>query len=239
MLTPEAARQTAFQLQQGGDSDVEQDADKGEYYAVHVDQVVPPSLPGLDEPGVRQALTPGSFCSRPSPATLQQKGRHRAGGAQERRDVRGGGGDLRRDAGAPGRPAAGSGAAGRAEIRPALPGHRVRWQGRSGIRRRLRSAQGASDRPRGCGEAGRSEPGGPGAGTAAPARHLGLSGGACRRRRGTPRSSWSSRAPTWRSPATPWESMRPWRRGSTRPSPSPGLAPPAGPSRPSDLRACL
>jgi hypothetical protein len=49
--------QTAFQLPQGGDSDVEQDADKGEYYAVHVDQVIPPSLPGLAEPGVRDALT--------------------------------------------------------------------------------------------------------------------------------------------------------------------------------------
>jgi peptidyl-prolyl cis-trans isomerase D len=48
---------TAFQLPAGGDSDVSQDADKGEFYSVHVDQVVPPSLPGLNEPNVRQILT--------------------------------------------------------------------------------------------------------------------------------------------------------------------------------------
>jgi peptidyl-prolyl cis-trans isomerase D len=48
-----------FQLPLNGDSDVEADADKGEYFAVHVDQIVPPSLPSLDEPGVRQALTHG------------------------------------------------------------------------------------------------------------------------------------------------------------------------------------
>ena len=48
---------TAFGLPQGGDSDVEQDADKGEYYAVHVDQVLPPSPPALDEKGVRESLT--------------------------------------------------------------------------------------------------------------------------------------------------------------------------------------
>lgn len=48
---------TAFQLPQGGDSDVEQDTDKGDYYAVHVDQVIPPSPPSLDEKGVRQFLT--------------------------------------------------------------------------------------------------------------------------------------------------------------------------------------
>jgi peptidyl-prolyl cis-trans isomerase D len=48
---------SAFQLQQGGDSDVEQDADKGEYFAVHVDQVIAPNLPSLDEPGIRPMLT--------------------------------------------------------------------------------------------------------------------------------------------------------------------------------------
>jgi peptidyl-prolyl cis-trans isomerase D len=45
--------QTAFALAQGGDSDVLQDTDKGEYYAVHVDQVLAPHPPRLDEPGVR------------------------------------------------------------------------------------------------------------------------------------------------------------------------------------------
>jgi len=48
---------TAFDLPAGGDSEVEQDAQSGEYYAVHVDQVIPPNPPGLDEPGVRQLLT--------------------------------------------------------------------------------------------------------------------------------------------------------------------------------------
>jgi peptidyl-prolyl cis-trans isomerase D len=47
----------AFQLQQGGDSDVEADADKGEYFAVHVDQVIAPNLPSLDEPGIRLLMT--------------------------------------------------------------------------------------------------------------------------------------------------------------------------------------
>ncbi len=48
----------AFALPQGGDTDeAEQDTDKGEYYAVHVDQVLPSSLPSLEEPGIRQALT--------------------------------------------------------------------------------------------------------------------------------------------------------------------------------------
>jgi len=46
-----------FQLPQNGDSDVTADADKGEYFAVHVDQVTPPSLPSLDEPGVRALIT--------------------------------------------------------------------------------------------------------------------------------------------------------------------------------------
>ena len=55
-LTPKLLK-SAFQLQQGADSDIEQDADKGEYYAVHVDQVIPPSPPGLDEKGVRAFLT--------------------------------------------------------------------------------------------------------------------------------------------------------------------------------------
>jgi peptidyl-prolyl cis-trans isomerase D len=55
-LTPKLLT-TAFELQQGADSDVEADADKGEYYAVHVDQVIPPSPPGLDEQGVRPFLT--------------------------------------------------------------------------------------------------------------------------------------------------------------------------------------
>jgi peptidyl-prolyl cis-trans isomerase D len=63
----------AFQLPQGGDSDVEQDADKGEYYAVHVDQVVPPNLPGLDEPGVRDALT-RAYMQQTIVAALQKKG---------------------------------------------------------------------------------------------------------------------------------------------------------------------
>jgi hypothetical protein len=47
----------AFQLPQNGDSDVQADTDKGEYFAVHVDQVTPPSLPSLDEPGVRALIT--------------------------------------------------------------------------------------------------------------------------------------------------------------------------------------
>jgi peptidyl-prolyl cis-trans isomerase D len=47
----------AFSLQQGGDSDIEQDADKGEYFDVHVDQVIAAGPPRLDEPGVRQAVT--------------------------------------------------------------------------------------------------------------------------------------------------------------------------------------
>jgi peptidyl-prolyl cis-trans isomerase D len=55
-LTPKVLA-TAFQLPQGGDSDVSQDADKGEYFAVHVDQVLPPAPPGLDEKGVREFLT--------------------------------------------------------------------------------------------------------------------------------------------------------------------------------------
>ncbi|HUO11878.1 MAG TPA: peptidyl-prolyl cis-trans isomerase [Caulobacteraceae bacterium] len=48
---------TAFGLSQGADSDVEQDADKGEVYAVHVDKIIPPNPPNIDEPGVRPMLT--------------------------------------------------------------------------------------------------------------------------------------------------------------------------------------
>jgi peptidyl-prolyl cis-trans isomerase D len=63
---------TAFQLGQGADSDVEQDAEKGEYYAVHVDQVIPPSMPSLDEPGVRPAMTQ-AFIQQAVVTALQQK----------------------------------------------------------------------------------------------------------------------------------------------------------------------
>jgi len=63
---------TAFQLSQGADSDVEQDADKGEYYAVHVDQVLPPAMPSLDEPGVRPAMTQ-AFIQQTVVTALQQK----------------------------------------------------------------------------------------------------------------------------------------------------------------------
>jgi hypothetical protein len=70
---------SAFQLQQGGDSDVEQDSDpnqpgqKGEYFAVHLDQVVAPSLPSLDEPGIREALT-RAYLQQTVIAALQKKG---------------------------------------------------------------------------------------------------------------------------------------------------------------------
>jgi peptidyl-prolyl cis-trans isomerase D len=47
---------TAFGLAQGADSDLEQDTDKGEYYVVHVDQVIAPSPPSLNDPGVRPQL---------------------------------------------------------------------------------------------------------------------------------------------------------------------------------------
>ena len=64
----------AFQLPQGGDSDeAEQDGDKGEYFAVHVDQVLPPNLPSLDEPGIRQVLTQ-AFVQQAVLSALQQKG---------------------------------------------------------------------------------------------------------------------------------------------------------------------
>ncbi len=63
---------TAFQLSQGADSDVEQDTDKGEYYAVHVDQVLAPAMPSLDEPGVRPAMT-RAFIQQAVVGALQQK----------------------------------------------------------------------------------------------------------------------------------------------------------------------
>ena len=63
---------TAFQLSQGGDSDVSQDADKGEYFAVHVDQVLPPAMPSLDEAGVRPAMTQ-AFMQQIVITALQQK----------------------------------------------------------------------------------------------------------------------------------------------------------------------
>jgi len=46
----------AFGLAQGADSDVAQDADKGEYFVVQVQKVIPPNPPGLEEPGVRPIL---------------------------------------------------------------------------------------------------------------------------------------------------------------------------------------
>jgi peptidyl-prolyl cis-trans isomerase D len=63
----------AFQLQQAGDSDVEQDADKGEYFAVHVDQVLPPNLPNIEEPGIRPLLTQ-VFMQQAILGALQKKG---------------------------------------------------------------------------------------------------------------------------------------------------------------------
>jgi peptidyl-prolyl cis-trans isomerase D len=46
-LTPKILKE-AFQLSQGGDTDVVQDS-KGEYFAVHLDKVIPPTLPSLDK----------------------------------------------------------------------------------------------------------------------------------------------------------------------------------------------
>ncbi|HWF78749.1 MAG TPA: peptidylprolyl isomerase [Caulobacteraceae bacterium] len=63
---------TAFQLSPGGDSEVSQDAAKGEYYAVHLDQVLPPAMPSLDEPGVRPAMTQ-AFIQQTVVTALQQK----------------------------------------------------------------------------------------------------------------------------------------------------------------------
>ncbi|HZZ88349.1 MAG TPA: peptidyl-prolyl cis-trans isomerase, partial [Caulobacteraceae bacterium] len=56
VLTPKLLA-NAFQLQRGEDGEVTQDADKGEYFAVHVDQVIPPSLPNLNEPGIRELMS--------------------------------------------------------------------------------------------------------------------------------------------------------------------------------------
>lgn len=63
---------TAFQLPAGGASDVEQDTDKGEFYAVQVGQVMPPSLPKLDEPNVRNLLT-AIYDQQTIVGALQQK----------------------------------------------------------------------------------------------------------------------------------------------------------------------
>jgi len=62
----------AFALQQGGDSEVSPDADKGEYFAVHVDQVLAPSLPNLADPGVRMAIT-HAFAQQAIVTGLQKK----------------------------------------------------------------------------------------------------------------------------------------------------------------------
>jgi peptidyl-prolyl cis-trans isomerase D len=72
MLSPKLLA-NAFQLTQGGDSEVEQDADKGEYFAVHVDQVLAPNLPNLDEPGIRPALTQ-AYMQQTILGSLKQKG---------------------------------------------------------------------------------------------------------------------------------------------------------------------
>ncbi len=78
MLSPKLLA-SAFQLAQGGDSDVEPDADpnqpgqKGEYFAVHVDQVLPPNLPSIDEPGIRPLLTQ-VYMQQTVVGALQKKG---------------------------------------------------------------------------------------------------------------------------------------------------------------------
>jgi peptidyl-prolyl cis-trans isomerase D len=71
-LTPKLLA-NAFQLRKGEDGDVQQDGDKGEYFAVRVDQVVPPSLPSLDEPGIRVLMT-RAFMEQAVVTALQQKG---------------------------------------------------------------------------------------------------------------------------------------------------------------------
>jgi len=63
---------TGFQLSQGGDSDVEQDAVKGEFFSVHVDRVVPPGVPDLTEPGGRDVLT-RFYVQRTVVSDLQKK----------------------------------------------------------------------------------------------------------------------------------------------------------------------
>ena len=71
VLSPKLLK-TAFDLAQGADSDVEQDADKGEVYAVHVDKVIAPNPPGLDEKGVREFLTQ-AYYQQTVVAALQKK----------------------------------------------------------------------------------------------------------------------------------------------------------------------
>ncbi|HEX6859006.1 MAG TPA: SurA N-terminal domain-containing protein [Caulobacteraceae bacterium] len=51
---PEQILKTAFDLPSGGDSEIEE-LDKGEYYALHVDKVIPATLPPLEE--VKPQLT--------------------------------------------------------------------------------------------------------------------------------------------------------------------------------------
>jgi peptidyl-prolyl cis-trans isomerase D len=55
-LTPKLLK-TAFAMAANDDSDVEQDADKGEYYAVHVDHIQPSAVANLNDPGIRPAVT--------------------------------------------------------------------------------------------------------------------------------------------------------------------------------------
>lgn len=63
---------TAFQLSAGADSDISEDTGKGEFYAVHLDQVLAPAMPNLDEPGVRPAMTQ-AFLQQAVVSALQQK----------------------------------------------------------------------------------------------------------------------------------------------------------------------
>jgi peptidyl-prolyl cis-trans isomerase D len=67
---------TAFQLSPGADSGID-DSGQGEYFAVHLDQVLPPAMPSLDEPGVRPAMTQ-AFVQQAVIQALEQK----AAGAQ-------------------------------------------------------------------------------------------------------------------------------------------------------------
>ncbi|HEY1427864.1 MAG TPA: peptidylprolyl isomerase [Caulobacteraceae bacterium] len=62
---------TAFQLSPGADSGVD-DSGQGEYFAVHLDQVLPPAMPSLDEPGVRPAMT-HAFIQQAVVQALEQK----------------------------------------------------------------------------------------------------------------------------------------------------------------------
>ncbi|MEJ0066133.1 MAG: peptidylprolyl isomerase [Caulobacteraceae bacterium] len=61
---------------------------KGEYYVVHVDQVVPPSLPSLDEPGIRPGADPGLHAAghrrRAAEEGRRRPGGHRQGAARSR-----------------------------------------------------------------------------------------------------------------------------------------------------------